>query len=363
MTRTKLTPVLCIVTATFATGILVGAGASNADVRSRSGTIAFLSSVGTGPGTPSSLLTIQADGSGLRRLTPTGSDVASYEWSPDGSRIAYLDSRGALWLVRPDGSGRQLLTANSPLRDPWDLTWSPDGKAIAVLARDPGTPPPPKNSGSGFRINLIPTDGGAPRRLPSGDALSLDWSPRGDEIAYGDGSGRQRIIRTDGSKPRPFFRRPPTQGKGMPTWSPDGTHVGFVGFGGLVRHRRYTDRYAGIYVADANGSNLHLVTSHAYNEYGFAWSPDGRSILYGRANREGIYVIGANGRNNHRLTRDSPSPVEWGALTWASDGRSIAYDTDRTGNGDIYVIDADGHNKVRLTSSAASDIDPSWQPQ
>ena len=109
--------------------------------------------------------------------------------------------------------------------------------------------------------------------------------------------------------------------------------------------------------------NLHLVTSHAYNEYGFAWSPDGRNILYGRANREGIYVSGANGRNNHRLTRDSPRPVEWGALTWASDGRSIAYATDRTGNGDIYVIDADGHNKVRLTSSAASDIDPSWQPQ
>ena len=77
---------------------------------------------------------------------------------------------------------------------------------------------------------------------------------------------------------------------------------------GAVRRGRYVDRYAAIYVADADGSNLHLVTSHAYNEYGFAWSPDGRSILYGRANRQGIYVIGADGRNNHRLTRDSPLP-------------------------------------------------------
>ena len=40
-----------------------------------------------------------------------------------------------------------------------------------------------------------------------------------------------------------------------------------------------------------------------------------------------------------------------------------AYGVGRTGNGDIYVMDADGHNKVRLTSSAASDIDPSWEPQ
>ena len=47
--------------------------------------------------------------------------------------------------------------------------------------------------------------------------------------------------------------------------------------------------------------------------------------------------------------------------TWGPDGRSIAYATDRTGNGDIYVIDAHGHNKVRLTSSAVSDIDPSWE--
>jgi len=149
----------------------------------------------------------------------------------------------------------------------------------------------------------------------------------------------------------------------MPTWSPDGAHVGFIGFGGPVRRGRFTDRYAGIYAADADGGNLPLVTSHAYNEYGFAWSPDGRSILYGRANREGIYVIGADGRNNHRVTRDSPRPVDFGALTWAPDGRSIAYATDRTGNGDIYVIDADGHNKVRLTNSAASEIAPSWQPQ
>ena len=132
---------------------------------------------------------------------------------------------------------------------------------------------------------------------------------------------------------------------------------------GPVRHGRFTDRYAGIYVADADGSNLHLVTSHAYNEYGFAWSPDGRWILYGRANREGVYVIGADGRNNHRLTRDSPTPTVFPTLTWAPDGRSIAYETDRTGNGDIYLIGADGHNKVQLTSSAASDTDPSWQPQ
>lgn len=327
----------------------------------RSGSIAFLRTVGDGP---SRLFAIGADGSGLRRLTPSGLDVTSYEWSPDGSRIAYLDKQGALRLVRSDGTGRELLAASSPLRSPWFLSWSPDGKAIAVDARDPNAVLPRKNAELDERIYVISTGGGEPRRLPSGEAQSLDWSPRTDEIAYGSGSGLQRVIRTDGSKPQPFFRahsKPP--GLGLPTWSPDGTHIGFAGHVLYGTHFGGSDWYDAIYVADADGSNLHLVTSHAYNEYGFAWSPDGRSLLYGRANRKGIYIIGSDGRNNHKLTGDSPRPIEWGALTWASDGRSVAYATDRTGKGDIYVIDADGHNKVRLTNSAAGDIDPSWQPR
>jgi Tol biopolymer transport system component len=341
--------------------VLVGATAGHAGVQGRSGTIAFLrSNAGLGR-SPAGLFTIGADGSALRRLTPNDSDIGSFEWAPDGSRIAYLDRHGALRLVRQDGTGRVLLAASSPLRHPWSLSWSPDGKAIAVLARDPaeGQQTPP-NTVSGLRIFVVPTEGGAPRRLPSGNVTDLDWSPRGDEIVYADGTGRERIIRTDGSKPRPFFRRPPTRGKGLPIWSPDGTHVGFTG---LVRRGRYIDRYAGIYAADADGSNLHLVTSHAYNEYGFAWSPDGRWILYSRANREGIYAIGPDGRNNHQLTHDSPAASGSVDLSWAPDGRSIAYQTDRTGKGDVYLIGADGHNKVQLTSSEASDTAPSWQPR
>jgi Tol biopolymer transport system component len=345
------------------TCVLVGAAASRAGVRSRSGTIAFLR--GANDLSSFSLFAIEADGSGVRRLTPSTSAIDSFEWSPDGRRIAYLDSRGALWVVRPDGAGRKLLAARSPRRMPWELGWSPDGQAIAVLAEDPaaGRPTPAFRH---LRITVIPSDGGKPRRLrtsdagigrSAGDVGWFAWSARGDEIAYGL-NGRVWAIRGDGSDRHPLH----LYNVGGGTWSPDGRHLGFGGCRRAPRGR-CVGRYAGIYVADADGRNLHLVTGHAYNEYGFAWSPDGRNILYGRANREGIYIIGADGRNNHRLTRDSPRPVFFEALTWSPDGRSIAYATDRTGNGDIYAIGADGHNKVRLTDTGASDIDPSWQPR
>jgi hypothetical protein len=337
--------------AALSTSFAVDARASRAGVQGRSGTIAFLRTVGDGP---TSLFAVRgerpqpsaAHAQRLgRRLLRVGAG-----WEPDRlPRPARSSPAGS-----PDGTGRELLAASSPLRSPWFLSWSPHGNAIAVDARDPGAPPRPKWDTS---IQLISTSGGAPLLLPSGAAQELTWSPRGDEIVYGSAGGRIRIIRTDGSKARPFFVQPQKQGFGTPTWSSDGTHIGF---GGHVRHGPW---YNGIYVADADGRNLHLLTSRAYNEYGFAWSPDGRNILYGREHREGTYVIGADGRNDHRLTRDWPTPTEFPTLTWAPDGRSVGYATDLTGNGDIYVISADGHNRVRLTSSAAHDGSPSWQPQ
>ena len=44
--------------------------------------------------------------SGGDRVVADGSDPA---WSPDGSRLAFLD-RGSLWSVDPDGRGRHRLT-------------------------------------------------------------------------------------------------------------------------------------------------------------------------------------------------------------------------------------------------------------
>jgi TolB protein len=335
--------------------LLVGATASQAGVARRTGMIAFVRSP-TGFVSPDlSLFVIRADGSGLRSLTPADSDVASYEWSPDGSRIAYLDSRGALWLVRPDGTGRELLAASSPSRFPWKLSWSPDGKAIAVLVRDPAAGPPRcANCFSDLRISVIPTDGRRPRRLPSGDAFDPAWSPRGDEIAYATPFGVIMAVRSDGrGRPRVVTRGTP--GCFGPAWSADGERLASA-------CGDNHGRYAYIDVVNANGSSRRRLTKHAYNEFGFAWSPDGLSILYGRKNREGIYVIGVDGRKDHKVTSDSPAQIIWGALTWAADGRAIAYTTDRTGGGDLYVIGADGRDKLQLTRSLDADVDPSWSP-
>ncbi len=122
-------------------------------------------------------------------------------------------------------------------------------------------------------------------------------------------------------------------------------------------------RYSTVYAADADGSSLRRLTTHAYVEYGIAFSPDRSEIAYGREHRDGIYLVGFDGHDDHRLTRDSPRPVEWGALSSSPDGSTLAYTTNRTGNGDVYVIGADGRGRNRLTSSPDDDIAPEWAPR
>jgi Tol biopolymer transport system component len=83
---------------------------------------------------------VDADGSGLRRLTPWEMDAGDPDWRPNGSLIVFdthplfefpegVDSE--LYTIRPDGSGMVPLTSYGP--DGPRATqprWTPDGTAI-----------------------------------------------------------------------------------------------------------------------------------------------------------------------------------------------------------------------------------------
>ncbi len=99
---------------------------------------------------------MNADGSGLRRLTRGPAYHGWPVWSPDGRKIAFQRQDGqqaGVYVINVDGSGERNLTG-----DDWSLspTWSPDGRKIAFQSvRD----------GSGPGIYVMNVDGSGQRRL------------------------------------------------------------------------------------------------------------------------------------------------------------------------------------------------------
>lgn len=193
---------------------------------------------------------IDADGSNDRVVVSTDEAEIDPHWSPTGDRIAFTRTnevcRGAaneegerqdIFSVATDGSDERQLT-DHPMGD-HSPEWSPDGTRIAfVSVRDDTSDP--DNGPYTSEVYAMDADGSEELRLTD-DVMRdehLSWSPNGRWIAFGaacdddkcDWDPEIKKVRANGRRTVPLTDNKKS-GEWYPEWSPDGRWIAYARFG------------------------------------------------------------------------------------------------------------------------------------
>ena len=301
------------------------------------------------------------DGDGGKDTATVSPDV-----SPDGSRVVYVAREGDNWEIVSsaiDGSDRQQLTDWKG--DDTDPAWSPDGRLIAFVSEN-------RDERNRTGLYVMAADGSNVRPVVTfgdlGAALSASypdfetgtdlmrrsvnwaglgvppaWSPDGHHLAFRVDVARPiewaipdvliGVVGVDGSGLALL-----DGDLGVPGWSPDGRHIAFGKTKSEVTQEKGIEQLAGLYVADADGSNVREIVElpdTGRNNVGYlswrsiSWSPDGSAILFG------YYLIQTDGSVVARLPGHYTS--------WSPDGSKIAVNrNDRVSRGPILTVGKDG---------------------
>ncbi len=284
-----------------------------------------------------------------RVFTPEGANHQASAYSPDGTRIAYLELGAEgwdLWVASADFTDPMRIATTGELVLP--LSWSPDGRWIAFGS----------NAASLLDVWVVAADGGEPRRLTDGAGLEFPgpWHPDSDRLVYfATAEGGQigcRVLDVATGATAPFVRAEPNA---CGWWSPDGSAIAYLVQRGDV---------ATIGVADADGENPRQLTTEGYEYIGdqySPWSPDGSELLYvsRRTGTADVWVLPVHGGAPRQLTRDVRNDY---APVWSPDGQWVAFLSERGRQTDVWVVPAAGGTELRVTNDAAEEDFLQWHP-
>ena len=253
------------------------------------------------------------DLSNQHKLTSGPSNSGWAVWKPGGAKLAFDSDRAApdsggptdisgindIFKMNPDGTGVVKLTDSGSFNG--SPGWSPDGKKIAFASDRADLP-------GRMEIHVMDADGSNVRRLTTlpSDAMLEDaprFSPDGRRIVftrYITDPGRSALftvsVRGGGLKQL----TPWGNGANDADYSPDGSKIVFEAY---PSNRCFGE----IYTVDSDGQHLTNITDNRC-QAGSAdpvWSPDGKKILFWSSHVEGgefgsaLATMNPNGSARH----------------------------------------------------------------
>ncbi|MCH2488663.1 MAG: S9 family peptidase [Flavobacteriales bacterium] len=262
---------------------------------------------------------LNSDGSNHRKLTTREGNESNARWSPNGDRIAFVSSTDEgseiyVYWVRSGAIAKLSQLENSPS----NLQWSPDGSAIAfsmkvnstapIIAKMPSKPKGAKwaespritdrlkheADGAGYltpgfsHIFTIPSEGGSPRQLTSGDfnhGGNLSWSPdgryiyfsanRNEDWEYDFRNSEVYAVHTTNGTIKALTEQSGPDAN--PIVSPDGNYIAYTGYADKVQTYQVWE----LHVMDNSGNNKRTITTGFDRSVGNpVWAENSKGLYF-----------------------------------------------------------------------------------
>ncbi len=354
--------------------------------------------------------TADENGQNVQRLTVNRARDVYARFSPDGKWIAFSSERNGnldVFIIPSDGGAAKQLTVHSA--DDTVLGWRPDSRAVLFSS----------NRGEDFanQLYLVSVDGGLPSKAGTDMGVQAAYSPDGKRLAYNPksqvywrkyyrGSNQSDIVLLDVASKK-FTQLTDFDGHdSWPMWGNDGG-IYFVS-------DRDGNGLTNIWRISGDGGKAERITSFKTGDVRWpAVSSDGRTIVF--EHDFGIWKLDLSSKKASPIPLNiaaetqenlnevqgfnsqsddfdlAPSsrrlafsihgeiftaPVEEGDLkqltdgpardrsvSYAPDGKSIAFVSDRSGREEIFVVATDGAGEARqITNIDTLKLGYRWSP-